>query len=52
MTIYKNISSAAGAGLVAFTVSLAGSSSAMAGGVLNSAVNDWTGGAVMCEIVH
>lgn len=25
---------------------------ASAGGVLNSAVNDWTGGAVMCEIVH
>lgn len=52
MTIVRNISSVAGAGLVAMTVSLAGSSSAMAGGVLNSAVNDWTGGAVMCEIVH
>ena len=25
---------------------------ASAAGVLNSAVNDWTGGAVMCEIVH
>lgn len=23
-----------------------------AGGIANSAVNDWTGGAVMCEIVH
>lgn len=52
MTIYRNITSAAGAGLVALTVSVAGSTSAMAGGVLNSAVNDWTGGAVMCEIVH
>ena len=35
---------------VALSVTL--STPASAGGVLNTAVNDWTGGAVMCEIVH
>lgn len=36
--------------VVALSVTL--SAPASAGGVLNTAVNDWTGGAVMCEIVH
>ncbi|MEM9277392.1 MAG: glycine betaine ABC transporter substrate-binding protein [Pseudomonadota bacterium] len=52
MTIHKTISSVASAGVLALSVSVAGVSSASAGGVLKSAVNDWTGGAVMCEIVH
>ena len=37
---------------VAGALVLAVSSQATAGGLVNSAVNDWTGGAVMCEIVH
>ncbi|MEM7216143.1 MAG: glycine betaine ABC transporter substrate-binding protein [Pseudomonadota bacterium] len=52
MTIQKTITSVAGAGALALGVSIAGVSSAAAGGILKSAVNDWTGGAVMCEIVH
>ena len=36
----------------ALTLALSISTPATAGGLLNSAVNDWTGGAVMCEIVH
>lgn len=39
------------AGLGALSLSFA-AAPAYAGGVLKSAVNDWTGGAVMCEIVH
>jgi len=38
--------------LAAALTLLLSTNSASAGGVLNSAVNDWTGGAVMCEIVH
>ncbi|MEM9330570.1 MAG: ABC transporter substrate-binding protein [Pseudomonadota bacterium] len=52
MTIHKTISSMAGAGVLALSVSVAGVSSVSAGGVLKTAINDWTGGAVMCEIVH
>ena len=41
-----------GAGTLVASVTLGGIGTASAGGVLKSAVNDWTGGAVMCEIVH
>lgn len=44
----KYLTSLAGALALALSVS----TPASAGGVLKSAVNDWTGGAVMCEIVH
>ncbi len=36
----------------ALALAFAAAGPANAAGVLNSAVNDWTGGAVMCEIVH
>ena len=52
MTIKKTLKSMAGAGALALSLSLTGVSSASAGGVLKSSVNDWTGGAVMCEIIH
>ncbi len=44
----QTLTSVAGALALAITVS----TPASAGGLVNSAVNDWTGGAVMCEIVH
>jgi len=44
----KQLTSAAAALALIATVP----TTASAGGVLNTAVNDWTGGAVMCEIVH
>lgn len=37
---------------VATMVALTASNPASASGLVNSAVNDWTSGAVMCEIVH
>jgi len=49
MKIMKTITSVAGAGVLALGL---GASTASAGGVLKSSVNDWTGGAVMCEIIH
>lgn len=48
MTIKKTISTIAGAGVIALGTSF----SASAGGLLKSPVADWTGGAVMCEIIH
>ena len=48
MTIRKTLTALAGAGAV--TVSMG--TAATAGGVVNSPVADWTGGAVMCEIIH
>ncbi|MEM8652157.1 MAG: ABC transporter substrate-binding protein [Pseudomonadota bacterium] len=50
MKINKTISAIAGAGVLGLSMSF--TAPAFAGGVLKSAVNDWTGGAVMCEIVH
>ena len=44
----QTLTSVAGALALAITVS----TPASAGGLVNTAVNDWTGGAVMCEIVH
>ncbi len=44
----KYLTSLAGAVALALSVS----APASAAGLLKSAVNDWTGGAVMCEIVH
>lgn len=52
MTTTKQITSVMGAGALAVTMTLGMAGTASAGGVLKSAVNDWTGGAVMCEIVH
>ncbi len=54
MNLYKKLTTFAAAGGVSAAM-LAGTLipvQASAGGVLKSAVNDWTGGAVMCEIVH
>ena len=48
MQIKQYITAMAGAAVLCLSVS----GKANAGGVLKSAVNDWTGGAVMCEIVH
>lgn len=50
MKLNKTISVIAGAGVIGLGASFA--APAHAGGLLKSAVNDWTGGAVMCEIVH
>ncbi len=50
MKISKTISTIAGAGVLGLSMSI--TAPAFAGGELKSAVNDWTGGAVMCEIVH
>jgi len=44
----KYLTSVAGA----LTLALTASTPATAAGLLKTAVNDWTGGAVMCEIVH
>lgn len=54
MNLRKNLSAIAGAGALSATLAagLITPNLATAGGVLKSAVNDWTGGAVMCEIVH
>ncbi len=52
MTIKVTLTSMLGAGALALSVSVAGVSSAAAGGVLKSPVADWTGGAVTCEIVN
>lgn len=46
----STVLSALGAGLLG--ASLAVSTPASAGGLLKSAVADWTGGAVVCEIIH
>lgn len=48
MQIKQYLTATAGAAALCLSVS----GTANAGGVLKSAVNDWTGGAVMCEIVH
>lgn len=48
MQIKQYLTATAGA----LALSLSASGTANAGGVLKSAVVDWTGGAVMCEIVH
>lgn len=48
MKLNRTISAIAGAGVLGLSMSV----TAHAGGVLKTAVNDWTGGAVMCEIVH
>lgn len=50
MSIRKNLTAIASAGTL--SVAVFASTQATAGGVLKSAVNDWTGGAVMCEIIH
>ncbi|MEO0328434.1 MAG: ABC transporter substrate-binding protein [Pseudomonadota bacterium] len=50
MKFTKTISAIAGFGMLGIATTL--TAPAYAGGVLKSAVNDWTGGAVMCEIVH
>ncbi len=52
MTIHKKITSTLGAGVFAVSMTFGAVGTASAGGVLKSSVNDWTGGAVMCEIVH
>lgn len=54
MNLRKNLTAMAGAGALSATLAtgLLTPNLAAAGGVLKSAVNDWTGGAVMCEIVH
>ena len=46
----KTISAVTSAGVLGLSLSF--TAPAYAGGVLKTAVNDWTGGAVMCEIVH
>ncbi len=46
---FKQVTTTA-AGALALCLTTAGPT--QAAGILNSAVNDWTGGAVMCEIVH
>jgi len=50
MKLTKSISAITGAGVLGLGVMMSGP--ALADKVLKSAVNDWTGGAVMCEIVH
>ena len=50
MNYTKMMSSVAGASVVGLSLSF--TAPAYAGGVLKSAVADWTGGAVMCEIIH
>lgn len=54
MNLRKNLSAIVGAGALSATLAagLVTPNPAAAGGVLKSSVNDWTGGAVMCEIVH
>ena len=52
MKLQQTISSIAGAGLLGLTVTFGAVAPAQAGGVLKSSIPDWTGGAVMCEIIH
>jgi len=52
MTIHKKITSTLGAGVFAVSMTLGAIGTASAGGVLKSPTPDWTGGAVMCEIIH
>ena len=48
MKLKQYLTSIAGAALLSATAI----TPAQANGVLKTAVNDWTGGAVMCEIIH
>ena len=50
MKLKQTITSAAGIGTLA--LGLAATAPVHAGGLLKAAVADWTGGAVMCEIIH
>ena len=54
MNLRKNLTAMASAGALSATLAtgLLTPNLAAAGGLVKSAVNDWTGGAVMCEIVH
>ena len=52
MKVKQYALSLASAGALAAGLTLGVSAPATAGGLVNSPVNDWTGGAVMCEIIH
>ncbi len=52
MTLKKTISTLAGVGVIALGTSFSAVAPASAGGLLKAPVADWTGGAVVCEIIH